>query len=361
MAASPTCGAPGQRSKVGDLAYESMPDVADNFVQPTGFAPPPSTPRTRLGNRGTPTTQALITTVVLGGLALVWLFLLYAVFVGRWTPASTTGSRRWSGYVVTTVVLICFTVVVVAAARTRRRAIAAGATVSLMFILQRIIAAILASSYRIYHDLPSGEQSVEHHGLDLDPVAGYLLSVLSGFLFCFAVIAGWAISRRRHPVSWAGMTVAVPLFLVIEVFSAAAYTSVTLNSIPAGAYEHSPWYWASGIRWTFHTGWAQFVVDALLLMLFLTIALVSMWVFDAIGSATRRRTVAPAAWRGTGGHGAFDAPQPGPHSPAQPWSPEASRIDALKELGLLRERRVLTDAEFEAEKARILNEPNTRV
>jgi hypothetical protein len=43
-----------------------------------------------------------------------------------------------------------------------------------------------------------------------------------------------------------------------------------------------------------------------------------------------------------------------PPPPAAPASDGESRIDQLKELGALREQGVLNDAEFEAEKARIL-------
>jgi len=50
-----------------------------------------------------------------------------------------------------------------------------------------------------------------------------------------------------------------------------------------------------------------------------------------------------------------DVPPPAP-PPARPPAPAAGtdRISALKELGELRSQGVLTDAEFEAEKARIL-------
>ncbi|MBB5912014.1 hypothetical protein BJY24_000881 [Nocardia transvalensis] len=42
------------------------------------------------------------------------------------------------------------------------------------------------------------------------------------------------------------------------------------------------------------------------------------------------------------------------YAPQAPADSGADRIDALKELGQLRAQGVLTDAEFEAEKARIL-------
>jgi len=45
---------------------------------------------------------------------------------------------------------------------------------------------------------------------------------------------------------------------------------------------------------------------------------------------------------------------PPPPAPAAPAASGESRIDQLKELGALKEQGVLNDAEFEAEKARIL-------
>jgi hypothetical protein len=50
-----------------------------------------------------------------------------------------------------------------------------------------------------------------------------------------------------------------------------------------------------------------------------------------------------------------EAPYPQQAPPAPPASSGESRIDQLKELGELKEQGVLNDAEFEAEKARILN------
>jgi Short C-terminal domain len=47
-------------------------------------------------------------------------------------------------------------------------------------------------------------------------------------------------------------------------------------------------------------------------------------------------------------------PQQAPPPAAAPASSGESRIDQLKELGALKEQGVLNDAEFEAEKARIL-------
>ena len=47
------------------------------------------------------------------------------------------------------------------------------------------------------------------------------------------------------------------------------------------------------------------------------------------------------------------APPPPPPAPAGP-SPQEARLDALADLGKLKEQGVLTDAEFAAEKARIL-------
>jgi putative oligomerization/nucleic acid binding protein len=44
-----------------------------------------------------------------------------------------------------------------------------------------------------------------------------------------------------------------------------------------------------------------------------------------------------------------------PPSPAPPASNGESRIEKLKDLGALKEQGILTDAEFEAEKARILS------
>lgn len=48
-----------------------------------------------------------------------------------------------------------------------------------------------------------------------------------------------------------------------------------------------------------------------------------------------------------------EAPQPGYAEPA-PAASSADRIDALKDLADLKAQGILTDAEFEAEKARIL-------
>lgn len=49
-----------------------------------------------------------------------------------------------------------------------------------------------------------------------------------------------------------------------------------------------------------------------------------------------------------------EAPPPPPPAPAPAPAAGTDRISALKELGELRAQGVLTDAEFEAEKARIL-------
>jgi hypothetical protein len=52
---------------------------------------------------------------------------------------------------------------------------------------------------------------------------------------------------------------------------------------------------------------------------------------------------------------AYATPAPAPPAAAAPAGPAgADRITALKELGELRAQGVLTDAEFESEKARIL-------
>jgi len=48
------------------------------------------------------------------------------------------------------------------------------------------------------------------------------------------------------------------------------------------------------------------------------------------------------------------APPPPPPPPAAPTPDLTGRLDALKQLGELKAQGVLTDAEFEAEKARIL-------
>lgn len=56
----------------------------------------------------------------------------------------------------------------------------------------------------------------------------------------------------------------------------------------------------------------------------------------------RERQAAPA-----------DQPQPAPEPPASGAGMDA-KIDQLKELGALRDQGVLTDAEFEAQKARVL-------
>ncbi|WP_068155504.1 SHOCT domain-containing protein [Rhodococcus phenolicus] len=48
------------------------------------------------------------------------------------------------------------------------------------------------------------------------------------------------------------------------------------------------------------------------------------------------------------------APTPPPPPPAPPASGGVDRLEALKQLGELKTQGVLTDAEFEAEKARIL-------
>ena len=50
------------------------------------------------------------------------------------------------------------------------------------------------------------------------------------------------------------------------------------------------------------------------------------------------------------------APPPAPPAPPAPAAPATdARIEQLKELGRLKEQGILTDAEFAAEKARILN------
>lgn len=49
----------------------------------------------------------------------------------------------------------------------------------------------------------------------------------------------------------------------------------------------------------------------------------------------------------------YQAPAPAP-APPTPAAPPVDRITALRELGELKAQGVLTDAEFEAEKARVL-------
>ncbi|OBA69525.1 hypothetical protein [Gordonia sp. 852002-10350_SCH5691597] len=279
-----------------------MPDVADNYARftgPAGFVPPQNTPgarpgnRTRPGNRGSPATQALITTILLVGLAIVWFIVLYVVFVGRWTPASTDGSRRGVGYAATTAVMIVFTVIVVVAARTRRRAVAAGLTVTVMFAVQRVIAAVLASSYVTVGGSSRGGVVIELHGFATDPNVMFFLSFLAGFLFYFAVIIGWTISRRRSPGSWAGLMIVVPFFLVIEVFSAVSITPLNLNSLPVGPFGYSPWAGSSGIKLPIQSNWLSFVADAVLILVFVTVSLLSIWVVDVLGSSSRRRPTTP--------------------------------------------------------------------
>ncbi|MET7452000.1 SHOCT domain-containing protein [Streptomyces sp. NPDC005574] len=53
--------------------------------------------------------------------------------------------------------------------------------------------------------------------------------------------------------------------------------------------------------------------------------------------------------------GGYDEPAPQPAAPAEPAAPDMSdKIDQLKQLGELKTQGVLTDAEFEEQKHRIL-------
>jgi hypothetical protein len=73
----------------------------------------------------------------------------------------------------------------------------------------------------------------------------------------------------------------------------------------------------------------------------------------AVSNRVSRRQA--ARWSQQDAYGAYDAPPPPQYEPPPPAAPQADAIDQLKELAALRQQGILTDEEFAAQKAKILN------
>jgi hypothetical protein len=75
----------------------------------------------------------------------------------------------------------------------------------------------------------------------------------------------------------------------------------------------------------------------------------------AVSNRVSRRQA--ARWSQQDAYGAYDQPPPPPpqYETPPPPAPKADAIDQLKELAALRQQGILTDEEFAAQKAKILN------
>jgi hypothetical protein len=73
----------------------------------------------------------------------------------------------------------------------------------------------------------------------------------------------------------------------------------------------------------------------------------------AVSNRVSRRQATRWAGQDTQRYGGYESEPPPP--PAQPAAAREDRIGKLKELGALKQQGVLTEQEFEAEKARVLS------
>jgi len=73
----------------------------------------------------------------------------------------------------------------------------------------------------------------------------------------------------------------------------------------------------------------------------------------AVSNRVSRRQA--ARWSQQEGYGAYDAPPPQQYEAPPPAAAAPDPIDQLKELAALRQQGILTDEEFAAQKAKILN------